>query len=168
MTHFITDLRRLSYTEIDDLKHASDITLEAEFHQEGQHRITTIEAAEQGGRFVVHVAREGRPERRWLFQDVTFAEGAAVTLANLKRINPTAKMWLSCEDGRAEIVGPDPMRGAIKARAAMIDDEARFSAWSAVAAYIDTCDAHGRRIEFDTGLDDVFWEITRYFKPLAF
>ncbi|OHV18339.1 hypothetical protein BK022_00225 [Methylorubrum extorquens] len=167
MTYFITELDKLSHAEIDDLKHASDFTLEAEICRLSQHRVTSIEAAEQDGRFVVHVTRDGRPDRRWLFQDVTFAEGAAVTLWNLKQINPTAKMWLSCEDGRAEIVGPDPLRGAIKARAAMINDGARFSAWAAVAMYIDECDTHGRKVDFDAGLDHVFWQIARYFEPLS-
>ncbi|MCG5249209.1 hypothetical protein [Methylorubrum extorquens] len=161
MSYFIFQLGELSLEERADIHRATSITFEPQHDWGSGPYAASIEEAHDFGQFYFHLGFEDQPDRRNLFVAAAFAE-AISTLNILRGLNPEAKLLLSCEEGEAEITGPEVCRGIINARASLDDPTGSDSDWSDLAEAVATCDSQGGAINLKVDDKETFEEIESY------
>lgn len=161
MSYFIFQLGQLSFQEQADIHRATSITFEPQHDCGSGSYAASIEEAHDFGQFYFHLGFDDQPDRRNFFLAATFAE-AISTLSILQELNPEAKLLLSCEEGEAEITGPEVCHGIINARASLDDPTGSDFDWSELAEAIAACDSRGGAINLKVDDKETFQEVESY------
>ena len=161
MSYFIFQLEQLSPQEQTDICRATSITFEPWCDCDSRSHTASVEDAHDFGQFYFHFGFDEQPDRRNFFVAATFAE-AISTLSILRKLNPEAKLLLSCEEGEAEIAGPEVCRGIVNARASLDDPTGSDFDWSDLAEAIAACDSRGGAINLRVDDKETFQEVESY------
>lgn len=166
MSYCIFQLGELSPQEHADIRRAASITFEPQHDWGSGPYAASIEEAHNFGQFSFHFGFDDQPDQRNFFVAATFSE-AISTLSILRRLNPEAKLLLSCEEGVAEISGPEVCRGIINARASLDDPIGSDTDWSNLAEAVAACDSRGGAISLRVDDKETFEEIESYLLGLS-
>ncbi|WP_155773718.1 hypothetical protein [Methylorubrum extorquens] len=161
VSYFIFQLGQLSPQEQADIRRATSITFEPQIDWGSGSYAASIEEAHDFGQFYFHLGFNDQPDRRNFFVAAAFAESIS-TLSILRGLNPEAKLLLSCDEGEAEITGPEVCRGIINARASLDDPTGSDFDWSDLAAAVAVCDSQGGAINLRVDDKETFEEIESY------
>jgi hypothetical protein len=161
VSYFIFQLGELSPQERADIQRATSITFEPQHEWGNGLYAASIEEAHDFGQFYFHLGFDDQPDRRNFFVAAMFGE-AISTLSILRRLNPEAKLLLSCGEGEAEITGPEVCRGIINARASLDDPTGSDADWSDLAKAVAACDSQGGAINLKVDDKETFEEIESY------